>query len=468
MVERIITPNSSNAVKSLQSRSMQSFRANSAEDIQPKSDDCNFNTNYVKDNKNDIFLRDYVLKRASKKGLKQPDSISLNVYAPDLEKTPNKGFSEVAFGPYNGFVDDFFKIMSQNKRTFDNTLSGLKGDEALKTKMRELYDYLGNYYKLQLTLKNSGKSYNLINLSQEDKADLLNSATDEEKPFVQEVLSQSDEINSLAFKFSRREIKRKTLSIAGEDSRDFIKTLVIGTLGLFGLEKFKPSIITALGGASTFWGSKFGIVTEFVGGVGDDVLASVKDYYQDKVSIGQGPALGVLVSALALALGSGYFVLNRFKINTMAGAIGFSIVSSVGSIWSNACAFAIMHKKQSKMLDNGLIQKKDNESKVNKTWKNYLLYDAYFGKVIGILSCIPFAIFAQKMGYLAKVGTSFKKPLVATFWLTLIGSGETIITCLVQALRDKYRKSKIDSTKEAIVANPEKYREKIKNPGKFI
>lgn len=468
MVERIISINSSNALKPLQTNPVQSFQANSAENTQTKSDDYNFNINYVKDNKNDIFLRDYVLKRAGKKGLKQPDSVSINVYAPDLEKTPNKGFSEVAFGPYNGFVDDFFKIMSQNKRTFDSTLSGLKGDEALKTKMRGLYNYLGNYYKLQLTLKNSGKSYNLINLSQEDKTDLLNAATEEEKPFIQEVLSHSDELDSLAFKFSRREVKRKTLSIAGADSRDFIKTLVIGTLGLFGLEKFKPSIITALGGASTFWGGKFGIVTEFVGGVGDDVLASVKDYQQDKVAIGQGPAIGVLVSAIALAMGAGYLVLNKFKINTMSGAIGFSIVSSIGSIWSNACAFAVMHKKQPKMIDNGLIQKKDNESKMNKTWKNYLLYDAYFGKVIGILSCIPFAIFAQKMGYLAKVGTNFKKPLVATFWLTLIGSGETIITCLVQALRDKYRKSKIDSTKEAIVAHPEKYEEKIKNPGKFI
>lgn len=451
-----ILKNPSKEVNKPKFNQLQSFGLSNNEKTPAKQDEANFNISYVQNSKNDIFLKDYLINKVAKKGISPPSSIGLNVYAPDIEKTPNQGFREIVFGPYDSYVDDFFTLMNQDKTTFDQRVKSFKCDKKTTEKISGLYDYLDNYYKLELTLKNSKKPYNLLKLSEKDKKELLNEATAEEKPFVTEALANAAELKTLAFKFSRSEVERKTLSIAGEGSRDFIIALVLGMFGLFGLDKLKPGIINALGGETTTLGKKFGIVTEFVGGVGDDVLASGKDYYQDKVTMGKPVALGVLLSSIGMAVGAGYFVMDRFKINTLKGAIGFSIVSSIGSIWANACAFGFMHHHQKDMKDKGFIDNNENKSKISKTWKNHLAYDAYFGKVIGILSCIPVAIFASKKGYLAKEGSDFKRPLLAAFWLSLIGSGETLVTCIVQACRDTSRKSKIDASKDFIVSNPDK------------
>lgn len=419
-----------------------------------KSD--SFKLNYTQNDKNDVFLKDYLVNSIAKKGIKKPSSVSISVYAPDIEKNPNPGFSEVAYGPYGGYVEDFFDLMYQDKASFTKRIGNIKGNKPLQDKLGGLYNYLDNYYKLEVTLMNSKKPYNLFDLSDKDKKELMNVATAEEKPFVEEAIANVPELKEVAFKFSRSEAKRKTLSVAGEDSRGFIKALVIGTLALFGLEKIKAPLIARVGGEASLIGKPLGIATEFAGGVGDDALACIKDYEQDKVSIGKPAAKVALVSSLALAIGAGSFILGKFKIDTLKGAIGYSIVSSVGSIWGNSFAFALMQKKQKGMKDNGLIVSEKNESSLAKTWKNYIGYDAYLGKVIGILSCVPIAIFAQKKGYLAKEGKDFVKPLVASIWLTLIGSGETFITAVIQSLRDSNRKSKINDAKKAIAADPDK------------
>lgn len=412
---------------------------------------------YVKDNKNDIFLRDYLLKVIAQKGIKKSDGIRIDVYAPDIEENPNHGFSELAYGPFSGYVEDFFALMHDDKKTFQNRLKLIKNNKEVAAKLDNLYNYLDNYYKLELTLKSSGKSYNLLNLSEEGKKELMDTASSEEKPFVEEAIKNIPKLNNLAFKFSRAEVKRKTLSVAGEDSRDFITTLLVGIGASFLLDNFlKTPMINLVGGEETLIGNKLSKITEFVTGVGDDTLACIKDYKQDKVSIGEPAATAAFVSSEVLALGAGFFVLDKFPIQTMKGAIGYSIVSSIGSIWSNLFAFGLMQKRQKGMKDNGLIVTKKNESSVAKTWKNYIAYDAYIGKVIGILSCVPIAMFAQKKGYLAKNGKDFVKPLLSSVWLVLIGSGETLITSLIQAARDIYRKSKIDTSKEMIMKDVDK------------
>ncbi|MEI7474495.1 MAG: hypothetical protein WCK67_06910 [bacterium] len=423
--------------------------------------------NYQKNQQNDIFLKDYLLKQITKSGVKVPSSINLDVCAPGVDDKKSKDeFAKVVFGPYHGFIDDFFELMAEEKPQFEQRVKNMKTDEGLKNSLTSIHNFLDNYYKLEITVSGSKKPYNLLHLTEEDKKELNTIAKPDEKAFIDEALKHTQDTKKLAAKFSRSEMERKTLSEAGEGSKDFIKTLIAGTAFTFLLDQNNEKIVDALSKKSTKLANLMNGSATLITGVGDDALASIKDYQQDKVTLGKPMARGILASSLALAYGAGS-ILDKYKekMDSRTAAVIYSIVSSVGSIWSNICAFGIMQSKQKEMKESGLINPNDKQNSFAKTFKNYVAYDAYFGKIIGILACIPVAIIAQKAGLLKQkvvISESGEKTIKfvhnigGSIALNLIGSGETLITSIVQAFRDTLRKASIDSAKTNVSNNPDK------------
>ncbi|MEW5822523.1 MAG: hypothetical protein AB1782_20180 [Cyanobacteriota bacterium] len=408
--------------------------------------------NYRVNNNKDIFLRNVLISSLREDGVQIPKGVLISVSAPrTITDETKESFRNIIFGQFKGFTNYFFELFSKPENNFKQTVENLKIPTILKEELNSLYNYLDNYYQLKIKLPGDIKNYNILSLSEKDKRELIDKATPENRAFIEKILQESGEIKQLATKFSRSEMERAVLFEAGENSRNFITKLIAGIFLLAGLEHYKPAMVSALG-PQTSIGKYFNNITEFVGGCGDDCLGSYKDYFQDEVTFGKPIAqkilglsifAGIASSAVAAPLGTG----------TAIGAILYGNASSGSSIFSNLATFFLMFKNYDNMVEKGIIEPPENCNKgikkfihkLNTTWKNFAAYDAYFGKVIGILACTPAAYIAFKTGAIQS-----QSKWVKAGALMLVGSIESYITVIIQLLRDNLRKAKIKTSKELI------------------
>jgi len=447
--------------------SMPSFKSN-------VSKTSNFNkfedfTLFKKNNKDDLFIKAYLFNTLEKSGIKQPANIKITVISPlYIEEKIKHELHSLIFGDFKGYINYFFELMSEeNKDKFVEKISQTRLSQETKNKLVNIYDYMDNFYQVKLSKDDTGKTYNLFNLSNKEGTELLNILNPEEKFFVNKLIEQTDSLKLLTRRFGRSEIERATLNEAGESSKNFIKHLIIGTISLAGLEHFRPTLVSMVG-ASTPLGRALDKSTEFVGGCGDDVLAGYKDYLQDEVTLGKSTAQKILLGGtLTGIITSGYAA--SIGVSSMIGSVIFANASSGSSIFSNLCAFCLLYKNFDKMIATGIIKpQKENMTKFEKfryalktAWKNYSAYDAYLGKVLGLAACTPVAVAVFKAGlFSSKFASPSKNAFAKALGLMILGSIESYIPMIVQYCGDNIRKAKMQSSKDQIVsgkAKPEQY-----------
>ena len=411
--------------------------------------------NYRKNNKNDLFLKQMFLKRLHKANINLPPDVNLEVIAPrGLTEKMRNTLKLIIFGEFKGYTNYFFDLMSQPKKQFDESILKLKITPDVRSKLEEIYSYLDDYYTLNLKLSGDSKSYNLIALSDKDKTELLSKTTSSNKAFLQAVIAESDNLREVATKFSRSEIERETLYEAGESSRNFIYKLIIGIAVLMGLDHYKDYLVHFLG-PQTMMGKSANKITEFVGGCGDDCLGSYKDYFQDEVTLGKRTAQAVLAASMVAGVLTSVGAA-KVGVGTLGGAILYGNASSGSSYFSNLATFVLMYRNFDKMVEKGLIELPEENmsapkrffNRIKTVWKNYEVYDAYWGKILGLIACTPAAIIAFKTGAFTK---GKAKPFVYAAALTIVGSIESYTAMIVQLLRDNVRKAKIMTSKEIAV-----------------
>lgn len=406
------------------------------------------------DKAEDLFIKNYLLTKLQQKEITLPQGARLNVIAPRIVNEETRtNIRNIIFGDFKGYTNYFFDFVSKPRNEFQQCIENLKITSVKKEQIQEIYDYLDNFYQLKLSLPEDKKVYNLLKLSNQQKLELINKATPETKDLIEAIIVESDNLKELAGKFSRSEVERATLFEAGESSRDFIKKLVAGIFILMGIDHYKSGLVSLVGGEKTMLGKAAERVTEFTGGCGDDLLGSYKDYFQDEVTLGKSTATKVFaLSAIAGVTSSWYAA--GIPLSTMKGAIIYGNASSGSSIFSNIATFVLMYKNFDKMVDRGIIKLPEDKKsglkkylyKLKTVWKNYMDYDAYFGKIIGILACTPAAILAVK----TKAFSPQTHRFIYASALMLVGSIESYTAMLVQLLRDNVRKARIKTSKEII------------------
>ena len=411
--------------------------------------------NYRENNKNDAFIKNVLLSKLQKKNIQIPANTKLEVIAPrSISESMEHTLKLIIFGEFKGYTNYFFEMVSKPKEEFIKEISELKITPEMRSKLVDVYNYLDDFYTLNLTLPGDNKTYNLVSLTNEDKAELLSKATHSNEAFIKEVINQSNELKGFATKFSRSEVERATLFEAGDGSRKFIIKLVAGIAMLIGLDHYKDYLVNFLG-PNTPMGKAANKITEFVGGSGDDCLGSYKDYFQDEITLGKKTATGILWASMIAGVGSSALAA-KVGLSTLGGAILYGNASSGSSFFSNIATFVLMYKNFDKMVDKGIIKLPEEDrsgakkfsTRLKTVWNNYQAYDAYFGKILGLIACTPAAIIAFKTGALAKGKV---KPVVYATALTIVGSIESYVAMAVQLLRDNVRKAKMTTAKNIVV-----------------
>lgn len=410
--------------------------------------------NYRENNRDDAFIKNSLLATLKRRNIQVPPEAKFEVIAPrNISEQMENTLKLIIFGEFKGYTNYFFELVSQPKDQFIEEISKLKITPEMQSKLIEVYNYLDDFYTLNLSLPGETKKYNLISLSDNDKAELLSKRTPSNKDFIETVINESDTLKGLATKFSRSEVERATLFEAGDGSRKFIIKLVAGIAMLIGLDHYKDYLVNFLG-PNTPMGKAANKITEFVGGSGDDCLGSYKDYFQDEITLGKKTAKYILWASMIAGVSTSA-VAAKVGLGTLGGAILYGNASSGSSFFSNIATFVLMYKNFDKMVDKGIIKLPEEDlsapkkftTRLKTVWDNYQAYDAYFGKILGLIACTPAAIIAFKTGALAKGKV---KPIVYATALTIVGSIESYVAMVVQLLRDNVRKAKIMTAKNIV------------------
>jgi hypothetical protein len=405
---------------------------------------------YRINNPKDLFLRDFLLSSLKKKGLKIPEDLKIEIIAPlTFDEEHRYKLKRIVFGHFKGYSSYFFELMNMPEETFKKKVDTFKIPFHLKQELNEIYKYLDGFYKVKLTLPDGTKSYDLTTLTEKDRTEIINKLKPHNPELAEELLNMTTEVKQFAKKFSCSEMERQALYEAGESSRNFIIKLIAGIVALMGIDNYVRPALVAKMGTETLMGKGVNKITEFVAGCGDDVLGSYKDYFQDEITLGKKNAQNILgLSVLAGVLSS--IAVVPLNFNTPLGAIAYGNGSSGSSIFSNIATFSYMYKNYDDMVAKGIITpekgKKLNSGKFKTVLNNYFAYDAYFGKVIGILACTPAAYIAYRSGAFSKQASSLTK----TAALTIVGSVESYLTVAIQLLRDNARKAKIQTSSDII------------------
>lgn len=417
-------------------------------------------TRFVRNSQEDMFLKEYLLEHFKRKNIAVPANVKINVTSPlGLRPDIKEDINHVVFKDFKGFIYDLFKLLSLPKEQLDQKVAGLKVSPESKQKIYNIYDYIHNYYKIELTLKNKEK-INLKNMTDDQKRMIYAHFFAENPEFAQEIINISRNLKDLSAKFSLSEISRQTLFASGEAARGAVKEFVIGVLAIIGFDQFLvPPLKKLAEGIKPAYGHGVENLTAFIAGFDDDTLGSLKDRHQDDIVLGRSTAnkvlsatvvAGVLLSLLALKYNP-VAAKNQGKIMP---AMAYAFLTAAGLFTSTALTFGAMFKKVNHNVQNGLLEVPEKAKKgfnnfmykLKTTWNNFASYDVYLGKVLGFLAVAPTVLIAHKTGALT---TNSK--LVKALALILLGSIESYVATATQLMRDKFRKNQIASSKEIIV-----------------
>lgn len=426
-------------------------------------------TRFIRNSHEDQFLKQYLFEHFKRKNIAIPKEIKINVTSPlGLSPDIKEDINHVVFKDFKGFIYDLFKLLSLPKQELDQKVAALKVSPESKQKIYKIYDYIHNYYKIELTLKNKDK-INLKKMTDDQKRKIYANYFAEHPEFANEIINISRNMKDLSAKFSLSEISRQTLFASGEAARGAVKEFVIGVLAIIGFDQFLVPPLRKL--AESFkpsYGHAVENMTAFIAGFDDDTLGSLKDRHQDDIVLGKDNANKVLTATVIAGIALSLLAL---KFNPVAAknqgklkpAMAYAFLTAAGLFTSTALTFATMFKQVNNNIKNGLLDVPQKAKtginnfkfKLKTAWNNFSSYDVYLGKVLGFLAVAPTVYIAHKSGAL----TSNSK-LVKALALIMLGSVESYVATTTQLMRDKFRRNQIQSSKEIIVrklAQPQQY-----------
>ncbi len=181
----------------------------------------NFSLSYATNSDSNIFLKQYIEGMANKKGIVIPKGLNISVSSPSEYSEEFKALLRyVRTEIYGARVGDMFDLLIQDKEQVFARVQQMKIPDADKEKILVLKKIFDNYYKLQISY--NGVTYNLLNLSDDEKKQLTNVSPE----FLNFINEEKDNLKKNTTYFARKELERLELSEAAETSKNFVPTLL--------------------------------------------------------------------------------------------------------------------------------------------------------------------------------------------------------------------------------------------------
>ena len=170
-------------------------------------DNCTIN------NDKNSFLKEYINLRLAKENVKLPEGWEINVKSPEkLSRGDSKLLRDVRVNTYKARVDDLFNLLEKPKDYTDKRIGEMKISDEEKANLKLLKEKYDNYYTIEL--KAGDKTYDLRNLSEEDKKEI----SDKNPELAQFLEQEQESIEGISKKFSSAEIKKEVLADSGKSS----------------------------------------------------------------------------------------------------------------------------------------------------------------------------------------------------------------------------------------------------------
>ena len=122
-------------------------------------------------------------------------------------------FHDVRVNVFKARIKDMFSLLSKNKDEVQQRVAKMKISDEQKEEIIKVKDFLDKYYKVEAEY--NGKTYNLLNLSHEDKEELKEKAPE----FLQFAEKMSPELRKQSAYFAQKEMQADELSDAGQSSK---------------------------------------------------------------------------------------------------------------------------------------------------------------------------------------------------------------------------------------------------------
>ena len=223
---------------------------------------------YVTNTDNNLFLKEYIEGRAASEGVKMPEGLKIKISNYNGEEYRNilsgsvttgtlgimsekywadflnnfksgskdktveeycneKGlteeqtekvmelynFHDVRVNIFKARIKDMFSLLSKNKAEVEKRVAKMQISDEQKAKIISVKDFLDRYYRAEAEF--NGKTYNLLNLSEEDKKELGEKAPE----FLKFAEKIQPELRKHSAYFAQKEMQSDELSDAGQSSK---------------------------------------------------------------------------------------------------------------------------------------------------------------------------------------------------------------------------------------------------------
>lgn len=457
-----------------------------------------------------IFLKQYIEKKAAAMGVELPEDFKINISSPnEFSKEYKDLIKYVRKNIYQARVNDMFNLLAKNPEEVSAKVEQMKISNEDKAKIIQLKQMFDNYYKIEAEYQ--GNKIDLLNLKEKDlKA--LEEISPQLAKFIKEEASDVKKISTV---FTKKEIKASELSEAGKWSR-YLAPVVLAIMGaslyrgfketkesaeelkniskmMEIYEKGRPTFVNPLKAyKDAFKGAKGKGAAAVVGGTilasylwktflgsADDLSGAGKDFVQDSDNFGLGWGAAIAIPSAIMGVLSSAFIaptieehvnFNRAeKILMKAGAIpklqGLSKAKNIikkggiwavlgvviaacssGSSWTSMAGTRMLFGKKGNELEAKNIITKEENSS-KAAVDNMMQYEAYYGKWDGISKGDP--IIGSTGGVLGLFTHS--NPFVQNISFGLQGCSETLTACTVQLFGDKERADKLAKDKQQLL-----------------
>ena len=458
-------------------------------------------------NDKNLFLKEYLQNKLEKNNIKLPDNCEILIESPEqISKKDAQLLRDVRVNTYKARVDDMFNFLEQPHEYFDNRVKEMKISQEEKNNLIQLKEKYDNYYTI--TLKNGEKKYNLLNLSADEKKELQTQNPEFIKFIENEQESLKETANKFATSEIKKEVLAESgkssrygayalvpvllvllgqavfeqRAVAKEISKDAEKYLNKqieiyqkgNPLKKYFSKNGLKEYIEAIKDGDNNW---LRVLAIAFAGSWDDDLGAVKDFFQDHDNFGIKNAtaialpsmiIGTLTSLVIAPLMSSMIDYSRAKAyvsknaphlhiatdkkakaaliagNTLLGII-FSTFCSGSSWTSELLTYMQLKNNKNKLKENNVLT--EDEDKKSSTFKNFVSYEAYLGKLNGILKADPLS--GASFGAFGMLTSA--NPYINALSTTTCGCIETITASIKQFTTDGERKRTIAKEKEQLL-----------------
>ena len=226
------------------------------------------NKNYVTNTENNLFLKEYIEGRAAAEGVQIPAGLRIKIsnyngeeyrnilsgsvttgtlgimsekYWADFIKNFKSGskdktveeyckekglteeqtknvmelynFHDVRVNVFKARIKDMFTLLSKNKTEVEKRVAKMQISDEQKAEIISVKDFLDRYYRVEAEF--NGKTYNLLNLSENDKKELGEKAPE----FLKFTEKIQPELRKHSAYFAQKEMQSDELSDAGQSSK---------------------------------------------------------------------------------------------------------------------------------------------------------------------------------------------------------------------------------------------------------